>query len=108
MGNLALPARLTRYAPAVTARAALEAVVVPRLERGEVRLFLSDTAPELPAASGAAAAARTDRLPARFFSARHAHGAHELGWVTHGRCVLAVEARELLLSAGDACLVRPG
>jgi AraC-like DNA-binding protein len=48
------------------------------------------------------------RLPSRFLSPRHAHGAHEVCWVIRGRCVLAMESSALRLKAGDVCVVRPG
>lgn len=81
----------------------LEDVVVPRLERAEIAFVLAD-------AAGRAASRRAWEadLPSRYLSPRHAHGAHEVCWVLHGRCVLTVEARALLLKAGDACVVRPG
>ena len=85
------------------ARPALESVL-HLLEQGLPRLLLSDTA----LASPGEPASRGDRLPNRFLSPRHAHGAHEVCWVTRGRCVLAVEARDLFLHEGDVCVVRPG
>jgi AraC family transcriptional regulator, arabinose operon regulatory protein len=77
---------------------------VPRLERNEVALVLPEAAP----VASSAHQFWSQRLPSRFLSPRHAHGAHEVCWVLQGRCVLTVGENALGMQAGDACVVRPG
>ncbi|MBI3972392.1 MAG: hypothetical protein HY332_14020, partial [Chloroflexi bacterium] len=89
-------------------RCLLEETIVPRLERSEITFLLSDVALRSAVAGGRGLDAVWDQelpeMPSRFLSPRHAHGAHEVCWVLHGRCVLTVDARALGLKAGDVCV----
>lgn len=85
-------------------RSLLEGVVVPWLERRQARFILSSGAAE----GGQVRSQDPPKLPNRFLSPRHAHGAHEVCWVLQGRCLLTIEARALAVASGDVCIVRPG
>jgi len=89
----------------------LEEIVVPRLERREITIVLSDST----AAAGGVAGGRLwdqelPELPSQLLSPRHAHevGIYEICWVLSGRCVLVVGAHALGIETGDACVIRPG
>jgi AraC-like DNA-binding protein/mannose-6-phosphate isomerase-like protein (cupin superfamily) len=95
---------------AISIRSLVADVLIPRLLNGAVALVLSDTAPATAGGGldGPAEAGRDPGHQVGLLSPRHAHDTYEVCWAIHGRCLMTVAGRTLLLDPSLACVVRPG